>query len=153
MQYIGVTEAAGILGISEHAVRQRAYRGSLPSKREGGRLLVSLDDQDTEISHKTSRETRRDETAETSETPDALVDLRAEVAFLRQQLVAREREVAELHVLLQRAQPALPATSSPQPPRDALGAAEVKSPVSSPSGPQGGAQRGWRGLWKRIVGG
>ncbi len=153
MQYIGVTEAARILGISEHAVRQRAYRGSLPSRREGKHLLVAIpDEQDAEISHKTSHKTRRDETYETSETPDRFDDLRAEVVFLRQQLVAREREVAELHVLLQRAQPVLPATIAQDGPREAVAGEEAKSPIPPPSAPQRGAQRGLRVFWKKVIG-
>jgi hypothetical protein len=145
MRYIGVTEAAGILGISEHAVRQRAYRGSLPAKREAGRLLVSLDDQDTDVSHKTSHETRRDETPKTSETTDQVADLRAEILFLR-------RHIDHLTVLLQNEQRQIPATASPEALRDAVGAAEARVSIPPLDRSQGGAERGLRGWWKRIVG-
>ncbi len=151
MQYIGVTEAARILGISEHALRQRAYRGSLPAKREAGRLLVSLDSQDTEISHKTSRETRRDETAETSETPDQVADLRVEVAFLRQQLGVKDEQIRELHVLLQTSQRQIPATTSQDALGERVGAGEAKVSIPPLDRSQRGAERGLRGLWKRII--
>ncbi len=145
MQYIGVTEAAGILGISEHALRQRAYRGSIPSRREGNRLLVSLDDQGTDVSHETARETRRDETPKTSETPDQVEHLRAEVLFLR-------RHIDHLTVLLQNEQRQIPATTSPQPLRDAVAGDEAKVSIPPLNRSQRGAERGWRGLWRRIIG-
>jgi len=43
-KYIKVPEAAAVLGISEKAAWQRLYRGELPCKRWGRRVLISMEE-------------------------------------------------------------------------------------------------------------
>jgi excisionase family DNA binding protein len=42
-----VLEAAEALGISEGAIRMRIKRGTLPSTREGGRVYILLEQEQT----------------------------------------------------------------------------------------------------------
>ena len=44
MRNLSVAQVAERLGISERAVRQRIYRGQLPYKRWGRRVIVPLDE-------------------------------------------------------------------------------------------------------------
>jgi excisionase family DNA binding protein len=43
-KYLKVPEAATFLGISEKAAWQRLYRGELPHKRWGRRVLIPMDE-------------------------------------------------------------------------------------------------------------
>lgn len=45
-----VSRAAELLGISEHAARQRVQRGQLPGKRVEGRVYIDMADLDAQIS-------------------------------------------------------------------------------------------------------
>ena len=44
MKNLTVPEVAARLGISERAVRQRIYRGQLPHRRWGRRVIIPLDE-------------------------------------------------------------------------------------------------------------
>ncbi len=124
MEYVSVPAAARYLGITEHAVRQRAQRGSLPSRRDTGKVLIGIEQE----------QVTRELPDEPSELPDEQpADLSHEInddmRFLREQNARltrmiesmqrdHAREVQELHVLLQNAQRLIPATvpDAPQPP-------------------------------------
>ena len=90
-----VAEAAARLGISPGAVRKRAERGHLESRRgPGGRLLVRLPPTgDATARRDTTRHDARRDTTEAGPTPSALVEaLSAEVGYLRSELTrANER--------------------------------------------------------------
>lgn len=43
-KYLKIPEVATFLGISEKAAWQRLYRGELPHKRWGRRVLISMDE-------------------------------------------------------------------------------------------------------------
>ena len=43
-KYLKVPEAATLLGISEKAAWQRLYRGELPHRRRGRRVLIPVDE-------------------------------------------------------------------------------------------------------------
>jgi excisionase family DNA binding protein len=43
-KYLKVPEAAKLLGISEKAAWQRLYRGELPHRRWGRRVLIPMDE-------------------------------------------------------------------------------------------------------------
>lgn len=71
--WLGVTDAARILGISRDAVRKRIQRGTLPARKAGRSWLVQVDASRTVL----------DESAEESAH---VQDLRAEIAFLRRRV-------------------------------------------------------------------
>jgi excisionase family DNA binding protein len=49
-KYLKVPEAAQLLGISDKAAWQRLYRGELPHRRWGRRVLIPLDELERFIS-------------------------------------------------------------------------------------------------------
>lgn len=155
IEYVPVAEAARRLGINGHAVRQRAYRGSLPYRRDGKMLLIGMVPPDgTEPTRETPQAARQ--TARMS--PPVPPNVTAEVLFLRDRLAARdvemremragyERQISELHVMLQTAQRQLPATTdAPQAPVRS----DEAAPAPTPNAPHRGAQRA-DGLFQRIV--
>jgi len=168
MDYIGVAAAARQLGISEHAIRQRAYRGSLPSRREGGRLLIGVSQtQDTEISHETSRE-RRDETPRDIPVTDGapwIETVATTITLLHNQLSVKDeqivslnqtvedmrhdhaRQINELHVLLQNTQRLIPATvpDASHPPEQS---GERESRIEHEHTARRGAQREPEASWR-----
>jgi hypothetical protein len=137
-QGLPVAEAAERLGVSQAAIRQRLRRGTLTSYRADGRVYVvipdttaltsshpadstSCDTADTPAVSADPAAIATENTAEAVRTAVAAVtaaytttieQLTGEVAFLREELRAgqetRQREVSELHILLQRAQAQIP---------------------------------------------
>jgi hypothetical protein len=105
---VTIREAAQALGITEPAVRQRLQRRTLKSYRADGRVYVILPngaDHATEhngVSHGVS--------SDVTAALHALVDqLKSENTLIREQLTIKDRQITELHVLLQTAQRQLPA--------------------------------------------
>jgi predicted site-specific integrase-resolvase len=127
MARLTIKEAAERLGISEVTIRRRLRTGQLKGYQESpptGKWFIEVSDDDVERG-----EVDRDEDDDTLELVDALRDTIKRqdevIALLKHQLEAREREVQELHVLLQQSQAALPAA--------------------------GGNHSWWRKLWPRNV--
>jgi predicted ArsR family transcriptional regulator len=111
MARLTIKEAAERLGISEVTIRRRLRTGQLKGYQESpptGKWFIEVSDDGVE-----QREVDRDEYDDTLELVDALRDTIKRqdevIALLKHQLEAREREVQELHVLLQQSQAALPA--------------------------------------------
>lgn len=89
MQRLSVYEASKRLKISESAVRQRAYRGTLESEKdESGRLYVYITEQDTQDNGGTPFAT------------ELVEELRDRIRFLEEQLQRRENEAERRDVLL-----------------------------------------------------
>jgi excisionase family DNA binding protein len=82
--YISTTEAAIRLGISEDAVRKRIKIGSLSGKKVGKKWLVSL-----ESLQKPSRN------GHAADTDLLIQQLREDVSFLKEQLVATNHQLSE----------------------------------------------------------
>ena len=104
---VTIKEAAQLLGISEAAVRQRLLRRTLTSTRQNGRVFVLLPE-DRGVTSVDN--TPDDTTLEPDDTPDntwpvednsivlpLVSQLRDEVAFLRQQVDIKDRQIGELH--------------------------------------------------------
>jgi hypothetical protein len=123
---VGLSEAARLLGISESTARRRLRNGELPGwqvpTKQGFVWMVEVDD------------------ALVADNPDPgelgalrgliaslneqLALLKSQVLAQQEQLVAKDTQIGQLHVLLQQAQAALPA-------------------------PKEDRQSWWRRLWQR----
>jgi len=152
---VTIKEAAQVLGISEAAVRQRLLRRTLTSTRQNGRVFVLLPE---DIDSKPTDDTMDDTISEPSNTADDMKpdpddpillplvsQLRDEVVFLRQQVEIKDRQISELHILLQTSQrqlpPFVPSTVREQ-------AHEEGSPASEATVAPGGAQRESEASWR-----
>ena len=95
---VPIAEAAQILRLSERTIRRRLQTGELSGSQvpsQGGyQWLVELPDNTT---------------AETDRTDALIASLEARIAAQEVQLETKDTQIAELHVLLQQAQAALPA--------------------------------------------
>jgi excisionase family DNA binding protein len=141
-----VAEAAEALGISGDAVRSRIKRGTLPTVREGGRVLVVMGDADRPAGQ--ARPTNRP-------GEDLLYqEMQARIRYLEQQ-VEEEREARRrADTLLARLMDRLPELEAPkeQPgaPETVEEEADRAEPRPATGGAQEGAQRPW---WRRRFGG
>jgi hypothetical protein len=110
----------------------RVKRGTLPSKREGGRLYVLLNTEPTPDPKRT-----HDRTSEL-------------IAALREQLQAERQAHAEARRLLMAALERIPALEAP--PRDAPGAPtageDEPGGVETPGGQDRPAERPWWRFWR-----
>jgi predicted ArsR family transcriptional regulator len=100
MAKVTIQEAAQTLGISVATVRRKLHTGVLKGTQEDpptGRWWVELPDEGA--FHENDSEPYTDDCA----------DLRETVAILREELEAKNKQIEQLHVLLQQAQAALPA--------------------------------------------
>ncbi len=162
VEHVTVAEAAERLQISERAIRQRVYRGSLPHRYDGKRLLIQVEER---VPRVPSPDTPPVTFATPPPTPT--YDADAVIAMLHVQIsdhtrviesMQRDhaREVQELHVLLQNAQRLIPATV-PDAPHAAERAADDVIPHAEATIAPGGAQReseaSWRVRLRRWMGG
>jgi excisionase family DNA binding protein len=145
-RWLTVAEAAEALGISGDAVRSRIKRGTLPTVREGGRVLVVMGD--------TDRPT--DQAQPTNRPGEDLLyqEMQARIRYLEQQ-VEEEREARRrADTLLARLMDRLPELEAPkeQPgaPETVEEEPERAEPRPATGGAQEGAQRPW---WRRVFGG
>lgn len=117
---VTIKEAARVLGVSEAAVRQRLLRRTLSSTRQNGRVFVLLPE-DTNLKSPDDTVSRPDDMADdtmddtvevldNTTLPSVIFQLRSENALIREQLAIKDRQISELHVMLQTAQRQLPAT-------------------------------------------
>jgi transposase len=121
MELVTVPEAARRLGVTEDTVKRRLRKGELQGERkarpQGYTWMVGLPDEESE--------TENTATGTVSPPDDDTVNHRVNngetrrleemVSMLQHQLEVREREVQELHVLLQQAQAALSAPRDSRP--------------------------------------
>ncbi len=157
-----VHEAAGAMGISAEAVRQRIKRGTLETKKDpNGTVRVLLDADRTRNDARTDGDRTTDRTADQALITAHLDHLEQEVAFLRAELQRREQDHREesrrkdhlLAAALERV-PQLEAPASPEPREAPQGTAE-ESEGSEPHPPTGGAQEApeRRSWWRRLLDG
>jgi hypothetical protein len=100
MTKVTIQEAAQILGISVATVRRKLHTGVLKGTQEdppAGRWWVELPDEGLPLED------------DGDHYDDDCADLRETVAILRDELVSKNKQIEQLHVLLQQAQGALPA--------------------------------------------
>jgi hypothetical protein len=99
---VTIAEAARRLRLSEYTVRRRVRTGELPGVQvatpQGFVWMVEIED----------------ESPDTSSSGE-LTAMRESLALLREQLVAKDKQIEQLHVLLQQAQAALPAPRNGRP--------------------------------------
>ncbi len=158
---VTIKEAARVLGVSEAAVRQRLLRRTLSSTRQNGRVFVLLPE-DTDLRPPDDTALRSDDTpddtvepSDDTPSPPLVFQLRGEIAFLRDQLSIKDRQISELHVMLQTAQRQLPATI-PDAPQASEHAADDGSDATSGTMPQRGVGRERtasqpRSWWRRLL--
>ena len=120
-----MVEAAVILGVSPDTVKRKLQRGELVGHQEetpqGFRWIIELPDNADSSKHSSAAPADAPVTTGVGETLREIVDiLKDEVAELRQQLQtqattyqeqleSKDKQIGELHVLLQQVQAALPA--------------------------------------------
>jgi excisionase family DNA binding protein len=141
---VTIREAAQALGITEPAVRQRLQRRTLRSYRAGGRVYVILPDgaSDTNEQNGVSHGVSSDVTA----ALHALVaQLKSENALIRDQLVIKDQQISELHVLLQTAQRQLNAGPTDTPPAVEE---EPQKAMDEPIQVREHPQRPWWKFWR-----
>jgi hypothetical protein len=106
-RWVDVREAAEILGISIYTVKRRAKSGELTSRQEktatGFKWFVEVDDLQTESQSETPKNGHV-QNGELLRLEQFVAELQKDKALLWEEVEARRREVAELHILLQRAQ-------------------------------------------------
>jgi hypothetical protein len=111
MASLTIKEAAERLGISEVTIRRRLRTGQLKGYQESpptGKWFIEVSDDDVE-QDKVDADDYDDHLELVGALRDTITRQDEVIALLTHQLEAREREVQELHVLLQQAQTALPA--------------------------------------------
>jgi hypothetical protein len=125
MDLVTMTEAAQKLGVSTDTIKRRLRRGELKGRKQprpqGFTWLIEL-----EVEFENGKGTRAATRAHTDASTDAstgalehledlIVSLRSQVAAQQEQLVAKDRQIEQLHVLLQQAQAMLPAPKDNHP--------------------------------------
>jgi hypothetical protein len=139
-----VSEAAGVLGLTESAVRGRINRGTLEAEREGGTVYVRLSDEQSADTHQRTGDYPGESSALTSA-------LEARIESLERQLTAERSSSAELRRLLaaalERIPPQLePPSEPPESPETAMEGEEVVEHRPAAEEPR-------RGFWSRLFGG
>jgi hypothetical protein len=115
---VTIAEAAEKLRLSEHTVRRRVKSGELPSSQvatpQGFVWMVELPDD--------SPDGNTDATGEIKALRELIDQMASQIAVLTGQLQvkdsqmeSKDRQISELHVLLQQAQAALPAPRDRRP--------------------------------------
>ncbi len=151
---VTVSEAAGIMGISVEAVRGRIKRGTISHERDGERVYVLLDTDQTA----TGRDQGDDQA---TDRPELVELLRAQVEDLRNDRDAwREQarrsdyllgssmeRTRELEGRLRELEPAGPSEAAESP----ESSAPTRTPADAGTGPETAAQR--RPWWRRVFGG
>jgi IS30 family transposase len=112
MERVSIPEAARRLGVTQDTIRRRIRKGELAAYQEprpqGYVWFVDVPEEELSAEEPAYPDFK-EETGEVQLLREMMELLREELKTKDRQLEAREREVQELHVLLQRAQAALPA--------------------------------------------
>jgi predicted site-specific integrase-resolvase len=105
-----IPEAARRLGVSEHTVRRRVRSGELPGKQvatpQGFTWVVDIPD-DAPESETSSGEVQA--------LRELVVNLQDRISAQDKELEAKNKQIEQLHILLQQAQAALPAPRDNRP--------------------------------------
>jgi hypothetical protein len=109
-----IEQAAQHLGVSEITIRRRIRNGDIHAHQQprpqGFTWVVVLPDEEIETPTPPGHDESADARSRVEENLQDIIRRQDEtIDLLRHQLETREREVQELHVLLQQAQAALPA--------------------------------------------
>ena len=149
---VSVKEAARLLDTTEHAIRQRLYRGSLKSeKNEDGSVVVLLPEHLASNMTDSHREGEGDTHAEAGMF--ALVEeLRDKNRILEEQLREANESNRENRRLLAALTQRIPELEPPQdPPSERRGSPETASegPESTTTPQEGQGQQ--RGFWRRLL--
>jgi hypothetical protein len=121
MELVTVPEAARRLGVTEDTVKRRLRKGELQGERkerpQGYTWMVELPDEESETDSTVTGTVSSlgDDTVGHQVSNGEVRRLEEMVSMLQHQLEVREREVQELHVLLQQAQTALAAPRNNRP--------------------------------------
>ncbi len=115
-----VTEAAGVMGISGEAVRQRIKRGTLTTEKDssGSVFVLLVDDQ-----HRQDGDRPRKDADSTGDSTDLVASLEEQVAYLKETVAKRDEEIRRRDHLLAAALERIPAIEAP--------AEERESPVTA----------------------
>ena len=150
-EWLTVSNAARVLGVSKQAVRQRIYRDTIPHRKApDGTVFVRI----TAHNPEANGETNGENTANTGAVNRELVDeLRDRVGFLERQLESEQRAHAELRRIIAGLVQRVPELEAAQKPSDAPqgdgdGAGGVGHPATE--GAQEGAEN--RSWWRRWFG-
>jgi len=156
-QRLTVAQAAGLLGITEGAVRSRIKRGTLPTAKEGGTVFVLLGGGTSEANQSPNAGEPTDQSGL------VVAQLLDRVASLERQLERRGDETERLHQIIAglaqanaeqaRTIRAIEAPASDEPAEDAETveeAPEGSEPRSATVSTQEAARRPW---WRRMFGG
>ena len=131
MAKVSLPEAARRLNVSEDTIRRRIHKSELVASQEptaqGFKWLVEVPEgisaattatPDTTTASRDGADTARQGDVRVATAPDAIADttaaLRDLVGVIKAQLEMKDRQISELHVLLQQAQKALPAPKPPE---------------------------------------
>jgi hypothetical protein len=132
---VTIKEAAAALGITEPSVRQRLQRRTLRSYRADGRVYVILPEEHEHNGHHNG--VSNGVSSDVTQALNALVEqLRSENILIREQLTIKDRQITELHVLLQTAQRQLTAGASVPRADDAHDESSGSPPNAAPEPPQ-----------------
>jgi hypothetical protein len=151
-------QAADQWGVSVEAVRGRIKRGTIAHERDGGRVFVILDADQTPTGH--------DQGGDQSRPVELVEVLRDQLSYIREQL-EQEREarrradaiIAQLAQSNEEQARTIRAIEAPDPPQDARHEGQ-ETPAPGPEGPatpeseatgEGDIER--RGWWRRWFGG
>jgi chromosome segregation ATPase len=119
MELVTMTEAAQKLGVSTDTIKRRLRRGELKGRKQprpqGFTWLIELEvefenDNGTQAATRAHTDASTDaSTGALEHLEDLIVSLRSQVAAQQEQLLAKDHQIEQLHVLLQQAQAMLPA--------------------------------------------
>ncbi len=108
---VGLSEAARLLGISESTARRRLRNGELPGRqvptKQGFVWMIEVDD--ALVTDNTDPGELAALRSLVGSLNEQLALLKSQVVAQQDQLVAKDTQIGQLHVLLQQAQAALPA--------------------------------------------
>src|SRR5215203_6732919 len=148
-----VAEAAGMLGITTGAVRNRLSRGTLPSTKEDGTVYVFLS---ADMSGNTERDTGDTPPGVSHGEPDTLTsELRDRLRYVEGQLEAERQAHAEARRIIAGLVERIPALEAPQ--DSAPDAPQAPEPGEEHQGrgvvpPEQQAATSLRPWWRRVFG-
>ncbi len=148
---VTIAEAARVLGLSTDAVRKRLHRGTIPGEKIGDTWRVFLESDAATGPRPDVSSPQPDHDRTAAAAPDPLVEtLREEVAYLREQLAERSRELAaereRFDVLHREALARIPALGAGQ---DAPVAAREPQHEAQPVEPAADTSPSWWKFWER----
>ncbi len=122
MELVSLPEAAQRLGVSVDTVKRRLRRGEMKGQRvprpQGYTWLIELqDNQADSMADSTASSTAELDAAtiEVLNLREMLAMAQSQIATQQEELVSKNKQIEQLHVLLQQAQAALPAPRDSHP--------------------------------------